>query len=118
DTAGMGAFAIDLASGEVWRSVQHDRIFGHHMPLPNWTVEIALTQVVPDDRALFQSQLAQALETDRLGFECRILWADASEHWIRIEGRLGRGPGGERGPGTGPGWGAGSSVARVASRTA
>jgi signal transduction histidine kinase len=90
DTAGMGAFAIDLASGKVWRSVQHDRIFGHRTLLPEWSVEVALAQVVPDDRALFQSRFAEALETDRLGLECRIAWADASEHWIRLEGRVER----------------------------
>ncbi|HEX7526831.1 MAG TPA: response regulator [Gaiellaceae bacterium] len=95
DAAGTGAWALDLASGRAWHSPQHDRIFGHPSPLPEWSFDDSFACVVPDDRALFQGQFAEALETDRLAFECRIAWADGSEHWIRIEGRVERGEGGE-----------------------
>jgi signal transduction histidine kinase/ActR/RegA family two-component response regulator len=95
EAAETGAFALDLASGQAWRSLQHDRIFGYSAPLPEWSLEIALAHVIPDDRAIFRDQFAEALETDRLGFECRIAWADESEHWVRIEGRLERGEDGK-----------------------
>jgi signal transduction histidine kinase/ActR/RegA family two-component response regulator len=95
DASGQGAWAIDLVSGGTWRSLQHDRIFGYSEAVAEWTVETAFTHVVPDDQALFRHEFAEALVTGRLGFECRIVWEDGSQHWIRVDGRVERGEGGE-----------------------
>ena len=95
DAAGMGAWALDLASGRISRSDQHDRIFGLEEPLTDWTFETSIGYVVPDDRARVRDEFARASETGRLQFECRIAWADGSEHWIRVEGAVEHGAAGE-----------------------
>ncbi|MGZ8782556.1 MAG: response regulator [Gaiellaceae bacterium] len=96
DATGIGAWTLELDSGRIWRSHEHDRIFGYSTPLADWSLETAIAHVVPDDRALMEEQFARVFEDDRLGFECRIVWPDGSEHWIRIEGRVDRTEGSKR----------------------
>ncbi|HEX4930215.1 MAG TPA: response regulator [Gaiellaceae bacterium] len=90
DATGIGAWTLELETGRNWRSHEHDRIFGYATPVADWSLETAIAHVVPEDRALMEEQFAHALETERVGFECRLVWPDASEHWIRVEGRLDR----------------------------
>ncbi len=88
EAAGMAAWAIDLVTGESWRSAAHDRIYGHDETLPDWNFEIALAHIVPDCREEYRAALALALETGRLGHVCQVAWPDGSEHWLRLEGRV------------------------------
>jgi signal transduction histidine kinase/CheY-like chemotaxis protein len=85
EAAGMGAWTLDVASGQTWRSGQHDRIFGFTSPVLEWSAAIMLEHVVPDDRALVEYEYTHALETGYVGFDCRVNWPDGSVHWIRIE---------------------------------
>ncbi len=85
----LGDWDLDLATGEAHRSPRHDQIFGYPELLPEWSYDIFLQHVHPDDRAsvdgAFQKALAQSSDWD---FECRIVWSDASIHWIGGRGRV------------------------------
>ena len=89
DVTGLGEWELDLVEGRAWRSPRHDRIFGYETLLPEWTYEIFLEHVHPDDRAAvdaaFQAAVARSGEWD---FECRIVRGDGAPAWIAVRGRV------------------------------
>ncbi len=82
-----GGWSLDLSDLTAHRTPEHDRIFGYETPLPEWTFEIFLGHVHPDDRAeverLFRGALAAGEPWD---FECRINRADGAQRWIWARG--------------------------------
>lgn len=89
DAAGMGAWELDLATGDAWRSLLHDRIFGYEALLPEWSYESFLEHVLPDDRAEVDRSFQDAIAS-RSGwaFECRIRRADGIVRWIWAQGKV------------------------------
>ena len=89
DVAGLGQWDLDVATGLAFRSPRHDEIFGYGEPLPEWTYEMFLDHVVPQDRdavdAAFQHAATHGQDWD---FECRIARADGAERWIWARGRV------------------------------
>jgi signal transduction histidine kinase len=88
DAAGMGSWNLDLASGEVQRSLRHDEIFGYAEPQPHWSVERMLSHVDPRERDRIAAAFADAHTTGKLDIECPIRGADGSERWIIKKGRI------------------------------
>jgi signal transduction histidine kinase/CheY-like chemotaxis protein len=88
DAAGMGSWNLDLASGEVQRSLRHDEIFGYAEPQPHWSVERMLSHVDPRERDRVAAAFADAHTTGNLDIECPIRGADGSERWIIKKGRI------------------------------
>jgi PAS domain S-box-containing protein len=91
-----GGWDLDLRNHTAHRTLEHDRIFGYESLLPQWTYEMFLEHVVPEDRAevdrLFQ--VAVQGQTD-WNFECRIRRTDGQVRWIWAAGghqRDGKGP--------------------------
>ena len=82
-----GGWDLDLRDQTAHRTLEHDRIFGYESLLPEWSYQVFLGHVLPDDRAevdrLFQQ--AVATETD-WAFECRIRRADGQVRWIWATG--------------------------------
>jgi PAS domain S-box-containing protein len=82
-----GGWDLDLVDHTAHRTLEHDRIFGYPSLLPQWTYEMFLEHVIPEDRVevdrLFRE--AVAAQTD-WGFECRIRRADAEVRWIWAAG--------------------------------
>ncbi|MDO9002428.1 MAG: ATP-binding protein [Aquabacterium sp.] len=87
DSASIGEWEMDLRSGTMRHSLRHDMCFGHHDLQPDWSVDTFLKRVHPDDRDEVAQGLAQATRqlTDWQA-ECRVIWPDASIHWISIRG--------------------------------
>jgi PAS domain S-box-containing protein len=88
EAANLGAWELDLTSLRAWRSPQHDAIFGYHALLPEWTYDMFLEHVLPEDREEVARKLRQA--TDRgvdLQFDCRIRRADGAVRWISAQGK-------------------------------
>jgi PAS domain S-box-containing protein len=79
---------MDLTTDRAWRSLEHDRIFGYTELLPTWSAEIFFSHVLPDDLESVKQAFAQASETGRLQFECRITRADNILRWISTEGSV------------------------------
>lgn len=85
--AGMGAWDLDIADGTVHRSPLHDRIFGYEAQPEEWTLEMSMAHVHPDDRVLVAEALRQVQEDDAdLSVECRIIRLDGVERRIRFAG--------------------------------
>jgi len=87
-TAQTGAWDLDLVDHTARRSPQHDQIFGYEEPLPQWTYEMFIEHVVPEDRETVDRQFRHAIDTQGdWSFECRILRPDGATRWIWAAGR-------------------------------
>ncbi len=92
DAAGIGAWELDLRTRAARRSLRHDECFGYREALPDWTAERFVSHLHPDDRAAIGERFEKAIRngTD-VHLECRVVWPDASEHWVEIHGAVYRG---------------------------
>jgi len=84
EAAQIGDWDLDLASGQARRSLLHDRCFGYDRLQPSWSFETFLRHVHPDDRA----EVVRRIEAGRTSLkgwsgEYRVVWPDASVHWVR-----------------------------------
>ena len=88
ETAGMGAWDLDLVDHTAERSLRHDQIFGYPEMLPEWTYEMFLDHVHPEDRETVDALFQRGVETgSNWNFECRIVRADGTVRWIAAAGR-------------------------------
>jgi len=88
ETSHIGAWDLDLVDHSAVRSLEHDRIFGYADLLPEWTYDMFLDHVLPEDRAMVDQQFQQAMATQGdWNFECRIRRTDDAVHWIWAAGR-------------------------------
>lgn len=83
----IGEWDLDLTTQPhtAHRSLRHDQIFGYEALLPEWSYEIFLTHVHPEDRAAVNEKFQQTLSASTVwNFECRIIHPDQSVHWIWV----------------------------------
>ncbi len=91
DASHIGEWDLDLTNQPhtAHRSLIHDQIFGYESLLPEWSFEIFLTHVHPEDRATVNEKFQQTLtEGTDWNFECRIIHPDSSIHWIWARGSV------------------------------
>jgi len=87
--ADIGTWELDLQTEESpIRSPEHDRIFGYAEPVDDWSFEVFLDHVHPEDRATVTSDFEAAFETGLWEFECRIQRVDGVQRWIAAEGEF------------------------------
>jgi PAS domain S-box-containing protein len=87
DSAQIGDWDLDLTTQPhtAYRSLRHDQIFGYESLQPEWSYEIFLTHVHPDDRSIVNDNFQQTLSIGtNWNFECRIIHPDGSLHWIWV----------------------------------
>ncbi|MFC0679648.1 ATP-binding protein [Lysobacter korlensis] len=95
EAAQVGEWDLDLVTGAARTSPLHDRCYGYTDPVPEWTYERFLQHVHPEDRERIEALLSNALAEQRAwSFECRVVWPDASTHWISALGSIYRSEGG------------------------
>ncbi len=83
----LGAWDLDLIDHTAFRSLEHDMIFGYKELLPQWTYEMFLEHVIPEDRDLVNSKFKRAIESKSdWNFECRIRRNDGAVRWIWASG--------------------------------
>ena len=86
--AGFGEWDLDLATGLTRCSARHGQCFGYPGVIPDWSAARMLAHVHPDDR----DRVSAALDATRRGadlyLECRVVWPDATLHWISTQGSL------------------------------
>ena len=88
DVIETGYWDLDLIDHTAQRSLKHDQIFGYETLLPQWTFEMFLEHVVPEDRAAVNQKFQQAIESKGdWNFECRIIRRDGEQRWILAHGR-------------------------------
>jgi signal transduction histidine kinase len=86
--AEMAEWRMDLKSGAIQRSEQHDRIYGYQKLLPEFTRETFLKHALPADMPEIESAFARARATGLLELRCRIKRAtDNAIRWIVLRGR-------------------------------
>jgi len=89
ETSHTGAWDLDLVDHTAThRSLEHDRIFGYEQLLPQWTYEMFLDHVLPEDREMVDAKFRRATTTcTDWSFECRIRRVDGEVRWIWAAGR-------------------------------
>ena len=89
ESAQIGDWDLDVASGRAQCSLQHDRCFGYSTAQADWGFERFAQHVHPDDRAYVLQSHQQALDGRQdWHLQCRVVWPDASLHWISLHGSL------------------------------
>jgi PAS domain S-box-containing protein len=84
----MGTWDLDLVNHTATRNLRHDQIFGYVSLLPEWTYEMFLEHVVPEDRAYVDEKFREAHEKkEEWNFTCRIRRTDGAVRWITARGR-------------------------------
>ena len=82
-----GAWDIDLVDHTAYRSLEHDRIFGYHELLPQWTLEDFLRHALPKYREPVKKMVAEATAAHTgWTYECQIRRADGQIRWIWFAG--------------------------------
>ena len=88
ETSHTGAWDLDLVDHTAYRSLEHDRIFGYEQLLPQWTYEMFLDHVLPEDREMVDAKFRKATTAlSDWSFECRIRRVDGEVRWIWAAGR-------------------------------
>lgn len=87
-SADIGAWDLNLIDHTAWRSPRHDQIFGYNKQLPEWTYEMFLDHVLPEDREYVDGSFQKAVtKHGDWDFECRIRRADGEIRWMWVHGR-------------------------------
>ena len=88
EAAQIGAWDLDLLTHTAHRTLKHDQIFGYESLLPEWTYEMFLEHVHPEDREFVDKKFKDSLaKAEDWYFECRIFRVDKSLHWIWARGK-------------------------------
>ena len=96
EVAGLGQWDLDIEGHTAFRSPLHDQIFGYDEMLPEWTYEMFLDHVLPEDREAVDAEFQEATANGRdWDFECRVRRADGAVRWISARGRIWRRADGE-----------------------
>jgi PAS domain S-box-containing protein len=83
----LGTWGLNTKTGKAWRSLRHDQIFGYEALLPEWTYQMFLEHVVPEDRKKVDEKFGQAISRGaEWNFECRIKRIDGAVRWIWAQG--------------------------------
>ena len=83
----IGMWEFDLATQTTTHTLEHDRIYGYDKPLSQWTYEVFLEHVIPEDRARVAEVQHQAFK-NRCSWTCeyRIRRPDGQIRWILTSG--------------------------------
>jgi PAS domain S-box-containing protein len=88
ETIHTGTWDLDLVDHTAHRSLEHDHIFGYEQLLPQWTYEMFMDHVLPEDRTMVDSKFREATTScNNWNFECRIRRVDGEVRWIWAAGR-------------------------------
>lgn len=79
----IGAWDMGIADHNTIRSPEHDRVYGYDGMLPEWTYEMFLEHVVPEDRARVDATYQDAIKNQSSwSLEFRIRRPDGQVRWI------------------------------------
>ena len=89
ESATIGDWELELDSGQIHRSRRYDQCFGLPDGAEGWNRARMLAAVHVDDRLMVETGL-NALPEGQLPWhaEFRVVWPDASLHWLRLDARV------------------------------
>jgi PAS domain S-box-containing protein len=83
ETAKLGDWELDLTTLQAKRSFLHDEIFGYKSPLSEWSFDVFLGHVHPEERERVRENFQSCVNEGRKwDFECRIVRLDEEIRWI------------------------------------
>jgi len=88
EIGGIGIWELNLEDDTSFRNLMHDKIFGYKEAVEDWGEQKALKHVIPDDQLIFKEAFSNAIKTNRLFFEVRVMWPDNTLHWISANGKV------------------------------
>ena len=88
EAADFGTWDLDLVTGRAIRSLRHDQIFGYQELQPEWSVEIALRHIFPEDRQRVREAHTPADGKAEMYVEARVQRLDGSSGWVMSGGRF------------------------------
>jgi PAS domain S-box-containing protein len=90
ESAQMAVWETNLATGQVFRSEGHDRLYGYAHPLSEWTHERFLASIHPEDRPEVEAQVTAIFTEGVEAFAStfRAHWPDGSWHWLNSRARV------------------------------
>ncbi|WP_095984552.1 sensor histidine kinase [Cystobacter fuscus] len=90
DSAQMAVWETNLATGQVFRSEGHDRLYGYPEPLPTWTHERFLEALHPEDRPEVEAQVATVFSQDVKAYTStfRVRGVEGSWRWLTSRARV------------------------------
>ena len=88
ETSQIGVWELDLINDTSVRNLIHDQIFGYNKKISEWGAKIFFEHIIPEDRPSVQAAFDRAMKTDKLDFECRIIWPNKIIHWITVTGKV------------------------------
>jgi PAS domain S-box-containing protein len=87
DAAAIGDWDINLGTGAIRHSLQHDRCYGYTEAAADWSAERFFECIHPDDRERVRRHVAQTTrERTPWQDEFRVVWPDGSVHWLTSRG--------------------------------
>ncbi len=90
ESAQMAVWETNLATGQVFRSEGHDRLYGYPETLPEWTHEQFLASLHPEDRPAVEAQVAGIFSSDVDSYTStyRTRWPDGTWHWLTSRAKV------------------------------
>ena len=85
EAAEIGTFDLDLVNNNMLTTERFDHIFGFDGHV-SW--EMYRNAIHPADRENRVAAHKEALVTGKLFYEARVIYADNSTHWIRVQGKV------------------------------
>lgn len=83
----MGVWDLDLVSHIACQTLGYDYIFGYDSLLPQWTFEMFMDHVLPEDRIEVSRLFNEAvLKQADWNLECRVRRVDGEVRWIWVNG--------------------------------
>jgi two-component system CheB/CheR fusion protein len=84
----LGAWDVDLATGQVETTALHNRIFGFEEPVDAWEAERTTDFVLEEDQPAVRAAYEEAIATGgHLVLNYRIRRLDGAIRWVEIQGR-------------------------------
>ena len=86
---GLGEWEINLKTHAMLRSPRHDEIFGYDSVRPEWTYQLFLEHVLPENRREVDASFSAALANNTVwNIETRIRRNDGGIRWIASQGKI------------------------------
>jgi len=83
----VGVWDLNLTNATVQRTLEHARIFGYQNIISEWTLEIFLDHIVPEDRDAIEALIKGSIHGHQdYEFECRIQPSVGEVRWILATG--------------------------------
>ncbi|MGC4048950.1 MAG: ATP-binding protein [Paludibaculum sp.] len=89
EAAGIGRWDLEIRTGKLQRSRRYEQIFGYGVPQDDWSPDVLLRHVHPDDQAKVVETAQTAAASGRsFELDVRITRADGEKRWIWLQGKV------------------------------